>query len=165
MLRLVSIAPGTRETSARVALWSAISRISIEAEGATNFTIDSTTPPGRDTAEVATDAALLASIGVRVDDPQRLLRPIREAAGVLADLGPRVLSVDLYADRAWVAGVSDWSDEMDVLFRETAWATLQAAINDTCPNAVVDQAQARSRPLFGETGGVGRRARGGSPAS
>jgi hypothetical protein len=133
---------------ARTELWSEILRISIEIEGATNFTIDSTAPAGRSGADQLDDESSLLALGVRADDRRRVLKPMSGVEATLATLGPRVLSVDLYADQAWVAGISDWGDEMDVLFGDAAWAELVAVIERFSLGSIVDQAEALSRPVF-----------------
>jgi hypothetical protein len=161
VLHLVSIVPGSPEVSVRTALWSKIVEISIATDGATNFTMDSTTRPGRSKADAARDQALLASLGVRADERRLALIPLQGVEDVVAELGPRVLSADLYADRSWVAGISDWGDEMDVLFDGAAWEALAPAIDGLSPNSIVDRTEALSRPNFsaGPTAAGGRAGR------
>jgi hypothetical protein len=148
--------PGTPKVAPRAALWTEILRISVEVEGATRFTIDSTTAAGRSQAEDLEDRASLNAVGVDPDVRQPALRPIHGLWEALADVGPRVLSVDLYADREWIAGISDWGDEFDVLFGDTAWSALSSAVKRLCPSAIVDQAEARSRPTFDGDAGHAR---------
>lgn len=148
VLHFVSIHPGRTQTLARYDLWSKILQFSTEIEGATNFTINSTVLAGRSKAERLDDERLLQALGIEANSHQRTLRPIHGIEAALAAVGPRVLSIDIYSDEAWVAGISDWGDEMDVIFSDRAWEALSIEIAQTCPGLVIDHAEALSRPTF-----------------
>jgi hypothetical protein len=129
-------------------LWSAVLEIAVGLEGADAFTIDSTTQAGRSGSESSEDLAFLRSLGMAVDDRRRDLRPIDGHLEILKVLGDRVLSIDLYAQRQWVAGISDWGDDIAALFEEAHWRKLRDVVGRLEPPPKVDVAEVTGRPEY-----------------
>lgn len=141
--------------SARVAyrpaalrLWQSLVTASVELQRADGFTIDSTTPAGRTEGRAAEDRMLFQRLRVQPDDRRRVLRPIDGHLDDLRTIGPRVLSVDLYADGAWVAGTSDWGEEISLLFDDAAWRVVRDIIDALVPISRFDVAEADARPMI-----------------
>jgi hypothetical protein len=117
-------------------------------EGATSFCVDSTTAPGRNRLQRLDDKRLLQAVGLEPDNRDRALRPVAGLEAALELLGSTVLSVDLYSEDGWVAGVSDWGEEIDALFGPKSWTRLSSLIASISPPPVVALAEAVSRPAF-----------------
>lgn len=83
-----------------------------------------------------------------VDDRRRDLRPIDGHLEILKVLGDRVLSIDLYAQRQWVAGISDWGDDIAALFEEAHWRKLRDVVGRLEPPPKVDVAEVTGRPEY-----------------
>ncbi len=148
MLHLLSVRRVDASRPTREALWIAILEISVQSQGVDGFTIDSTTQPGRTKHNAASDAGLLRSLGIEADDQKRELLPIDGHYSTLAELGPSVLSIELYADRAWVSGISDWGDDLSALFDDAALSQLLLVIERLDPTLKIDVIEAKSRPIF-----------------
>lgn len=144
MLHLVAIR-AQRPVAQR--LWEAVIKIAVTREGADGFTIDSTTLPGRSKDDREQDGRLLESLGI-LPDQQCELAPIAGKEKVLAKLGLRVLSINLYSGRAWVAGVSDWGDDIDALLSDGAWVEAQRELELIVPAPIVDIAEVAERPVL-----------------
>lgn len=153
MLHLLSVRRVDTTLPTREALWASILKISVRSQGVDAFTLDSTTQPGRSKHDAARDTELLRSLGIEADDQGRELHPLDGHYSTVAELGPRVLSIDLYTGRAWVSGISDWGDDLSALFDDEAFSQLLLVIERLDPTLKVDVIEATSRPTF--SGGKG----------
>ncbi len=153
MLHLVSVRGADATLPTREALWASILEISVRSQGVDAFTIDSTTQAGRSKDNAARDAELLRSLGIQADDRRRELHPLEGHYSTLAELGPRVLSIELYADRAWVSGISDWGDDLSALLDDESFSQLLLVSERLDPGLKLDVIEAGSRPTF--SGGRG----------
>ena len=117
-------------------------------ENATHFTIDSTLEAGRSVADRHADERLLHNVGIGVDAQSRCLENINDSASAIAELGTSVLSLDLYANEEWVSGISDWGDEMDLLFGPSAWAAFSSLTERMCSGFIIDVTEAVDRPRW-----------------
>lgn len=148
MLRLLSVGRAHASLPSPRVLWATVVDISVRLEGVDAFTIDSTTLAGRTGHDAADDARLLRSLGLKADDQRRILHPLAGHSSTLVELETRVLSIDLYAGRAWVSGVSDWGDELDALFEIEAFSELTMAIEGMEATPRFDVIEAGSRPTL-----------------
>ncbi len=149
MLRLASIQVESRHFAA---MWRTVVSIAVELERADGFVLDTTTRPGRSRSEAAEDRRLLSLLGGLPEDQQMPLEPIGDNLDVLGSLGNRILCVNLYISDLWVAGVSDWGDDIDVLFDEPGWLALNDTIDRSEMDPTVDVAIAESRPRLKVSG-------------
>jgi hypothetical protein len=149
MLRLASIQVPSRTV---VDFWSSVVSIAVEYEKADGFVLDTTTRPNRTKVEAGEDRRLLSLIGGFPEDQQSSLQPIGGALDVLGSLADRILCVNLYVSDLWVAGVSDWGDDIDILFDEPAWLALDGVIDRLGVSLTrIDVAEAESRPRLRAT--------------
>ncbi len=148
MLHLASIKTGATNIHCREALWSTVVQISMAVENATHFTFDSTREAGRGMADRHADERWLHSLGIRVDTQNCGLEEIGDSAALLTKLGTKVLSVDLYAGEEWVSGISDWGDEMDLLFSDSAWVAFSTLTERMCSGFIIDEIEAVDRPRW-----------------
>jgi hypothetical protein len=148
MLRLVAVDRQGAPVSTIRALWEKVLEISIRLEGVNAFTIDSTPEMGRRKRHTPEDEALLRSLGLEEHRHRGELLPLAAAHPILAEIGPRILDISLYADGDWVGGISDWADGIGALFDEEAYSQLMAAIQGLGVAVGVDVAEVTSRPSF-----------------
>ena len=145
MLRLVAVDRQAAPISTMRSLWQKVLEISVRLEGINAFTMDPTPEMGRRTRHTLEDEALLRDLGLDAGHKGKLL-PLGGAHSILAEIGPRVLSISLYADSKWVGGISDWGDGISALFDEEAYSQLMAAIQSLGVVVGVDVAEVTSRP-------------------
>ena len=68
------------------------------------------------------------------------------SSDTVVDASTEVVALNVYADDGWVAGISDWGDNISVLFSVQNWERLAAVIERLDPRPTYDVAEAESRP-------------------
>lgn len=139
-LILVSLKLGGLAAEQRLRLWQRVVSLSVDAQGANQFSWDPTParrrPRQREAVELAASTAPSGS----------QLSALEHLAPLVAAVGPIVLSLNLYADDLWIAGISDWGDNLDVLFTPVTWRILE---KDTIDLGVpYDIAEVPERPRW-----------------
>jgi hypothetical protein len=137
-LILVSITTSTLSLEEKTALWSFVVELSIEQQ-ADSYKIDPVVWKGPGEKQGLKD--LLAR-----DTPAGGLRPIDDLASVVVEVGPTVMNLNLYSKEGWVAGVSDWGDDIDVLLETDVWFRLKPVLEAYTPRISFDITEAEGRP-------------------
>ena len=137
-LFLASIDAAALAADDRRGLWARVVALSIE-QHADSFAIE---PLGWNRSVKKRELDQLLS--PQVDDDG--LRPVSDLTSLIIDVGPTVMSLNLYAQRGWVAGVSDWGDNIDVLLERDVWQRAKAFIEMFTPAVSYDVTEAAMRP-------------------
>jgi hypothetical protein len=148
MLFLVSIDSSVLSTASRRELWSRVVELSME-QHADSFSIELAGKRSR-TANVRAASELQSLLSVHRDEHG--LRPLAGLRPSIAEFGPEVLGINLYASGGWVAGISDWGSK-SALFEPDPWAQLQATLRAFVPPPPYDVAEAEERPHIRQRGG------------
>lgn len=131
-LYLVAINTGKLSANERRDLWKRVIELAMD-EGASWFTCD---PP------VSTGRLLAAD---QPGNPSRDTPNRIESPADLIEVGVGAVALNLYRSDGWVAGISDWGDDIDVLLPPGPWDFLKEYLGAAVSNASYDVAEAMAR--------------------
>lgn len=145
-LRLGSVSTRLLTPKALSTLWTRVVEISVGIELADGFTIESDLDITNRRSPNANPESLV-EVGMR-DGDSSILLSLSNNLETVKKAGPRVLSLNLYAGREWIAGISDFGDDLDVLYSPDAWAEFTRALDNLHPCPETDVEEATSRPVL-----------------
>jgi hypothetical protein len=145
MLLLGSVDLTSADAERKWTLWQFVVDLSLE-EGADRYAIDA----ARDKRASSPKGTSALSTLLKSAPTEYGLRPIGDLAPVLVDAGLDVVSINLYAQSAWISGISDWGSSLSVLFDMDTWQRLRTALDSSASAPLpYEVAEALSRPRLG----------------